>query len=88
MSIGGILNIILDPIFIFALHRNVEGAALATCLSNTVSMLYLLRHIVRTRNESAVRLPLLQNETHPYYQSNTMKEHTVHCCLHCDKAQL
>ena len=59
MSIGGVLNIILDPIFIFVLHRNVEGAALATCLSNTVSMLYLLRHIVRTRNESAVRLPLL-----------------------------
>lgn len=59
MSIGGVLNIILDPIFIFALDMNVEGAALATCLSNTVSMLYLLRHIVRTRNESAVRLPLL-----------------------------
>ena len=59
MSIGGVLNIILDPIFIFALDMNVEGAALATSLSNTVSMLYLLRHIVRTRNESAVRLPLL-----------------------------
>lgn len=59
MSIGGVLNIILDPIFIFALHRNVEGAALATCLSNTVSMLYLLQHIIRARNESAVKLPLL-----------------------------
>ena len=59
MSIGGVLNIILDPVFIFILRMNVEGAALATCLSNTVSMLYLLQHIMRTRNESAVRLPLL-----------------------------
>lgn len=38
MSVGGILNIILDPIFIFSLHMNVAGAALATCLSNTVSI--------------------------------------------------
>ena len=59
MSVGGILNIILDPIFIFTLHMNVAGAALATCLSNTVSMLYLLQHAVRNRKDSAVKLTLL-----------------------------
>ena len=32
MSVGGVLNIILDPVFIFGLHMNVAGAALATCL--------------------------------------------------------
>lgn len=40
--IGGILNIILDPIFIFAMNMKVEGAALATCISNVVSMAYFL----------------------------------------------
>ena len=59
MSVGGILNIILDPIFIFGLHMNVAGAALATCLSNTFSMLYLLQHVVRNRRDSAVKLTVL-----------------------------
>ena len=59
MSVGGILNIILDPIFIFTLRMNVVGAALATCLSNTCSMLYLLQHVVRNNKDSAVRLTLL-----------------------------
>lgn len=59
MSVGGILNIILDPVFIFTLHMNVAGAALATCLSNTISMLYLLQHVVRNRKDSAVKLTIL-----------------------------
>ncbi len=59
MSVGGILNIILDPIFIFTLHMNVAGAALATFLSNTVSMLYLLQHVVRNKKDSAVKLTIL-----------------------------
>ena len=58
MSIGGILNILLDPILIFGLHMNVAGAALATCLSNTVSMLYLLWIVVKNRESSAVKLTL------------------------------
>lgn len=59
MSVGGILNIAMDPIFIFTLHMDVAGAALATCLSNTCSMLYLLQHVVRNNKDSAVRLTLL-----------------------------
>ena len=35
---------------------NVAGAALATCISNVVSVLYLLGHIIRTRKESTVQL--------------------------------
>lgn len=56
MSVGGILNVALDPLFIFGLHMNVAGAALATCISNVVSVLYLLGHIIRTRKESAVQM--------------------------------
>ncbi len=59
MSAGGILNIIMDPIFIFALHMDVAGAALATCLSNTVSLFYLLQHVVRNREDAAVKLTFL-----------------------------
>lgn len=34
--IGAVINIILDPIFIFGLHLGVRGAALATVLSQAV----------------------------------------------------
>ncbi len=40
--IGAVINIILDPIFIFGLHMGVEGAALATVLSQAVSALWIL----------------------------------------------
>ena len=56
MSLGGLLNIILDPIFIFSLKMNVAGAALATALSNTVSMVYLLTHVIVNRDRSIVKL--------------------------------
>ena len=37
MGFGGILNIILDPIFIFGLDMGVAGASLATAISKFVS---------------------------------------------------
>jgi len=42
MSMGGILNIILDPIFILprGLNLGLAGAAIATVLSNCVSVVY------------------------------------------------
>ena len=40
--IGAILNIILDPIFIFVFHMNVQGAALATIISQCVSSCFVL----------------------------------------------
>lgn len=38
MSIGTVLNIILDPIFIFTLGLEIKGAALATVISQAVVM--------------------------------------------------
>ena len=39
MVIGAVLNIILDPIFIFVFHWGVEGAAFATIISQFVTFL-------------------------------------------------
>lgn len=36
MSIGSILNMVFDPLFIFVLDMQVAGAAAATALSNAV----------------------------------------------------
>lgn len=40
--IGAVTNIILDPIFIFGLHMDVRGAALATILSQAISCIWIL----------------------------------------------
>ena len=40
--IGAVINIILDPIFIFALHMGVRGAAHATVLSQIVSFVWVI----------------------------------------------
>ena len=52
--IGAVANIILDPIFIFALNLGVRGAALATILSQAISCLWVL--IFLSGNKSILRL--------------------------------
>lgn len=42
MLIGAVINIILDPIFIFSCHMGVMGAALATTLSQICSFLFTI----------------------------------------------
>lgn len=43
--IGAIINIILDPIFIFGLDMGIRGAALATVISQMLSALWVLRFL-------------------------------------------
>lgn len=45
VSIGALLNLILDPIFIFLLGLGVRGAALATILSQFVSAVWVLQFL-------------------------------------------
>ncbi len=40
--IGAILNILLDPLFIFGLHMGVRGAAIATVVSQAASCIFVL----------------------------------------------
>ncbi len=47
--IGAVLNLILDPIFIFALGMGVQGAALATVISQCVSAIWVLHFLFTGR---------------------------------------
>lgn len=47
--LGAIMNIALDPVFIFALGMGVRGAALATVLSQIASCVYVLRFLTGER---------------------------------------
>ena len=53
LSMGGVLNIILDPLFMFVLlprGMEVTGAAIATCLSNTIALTYFLVFLYKHRD--------------------------------------
>lgn len=59
VMMGGIINMILDPIFMFLLFpRGMEivGAGTATCLSNCISCAYFLITILRMGKDSVIRL--------------------------------
>lgn len=53
--IGAVINIILDPIFIFVLHMGVRGAALATIISQGVSCIWVLRFLMSKRSILRIR---------------------------------
>ena len=80
--IGAALNMILDPLFIFVLGMGVQGAALATILSQAVSALWVLRFLVGSRTkwrlkretlrlDPAVFLPSLALGLAPFIMQST-----------------
>lgn len=48
--IGAIINIVLDPLFIFALNMGVRGAAFATVISQAVSAVWVVRFLVSKKS--------------------------------------
>lgn len=52
--VGAILNIILDPIFIFGFNMGVKGAALATIISQGVSALWVIKFL--TGNKTLLKI--------------------------------
>ncbi len=53
--VGAVLNIVLDPVFIFLLGWGVRGAALATVISQAVSALWVLQFLTGRRAELRLR---------------------------------
>ena len=58
VTIGAAANLILDPLFIFALGMGVSGAALATILSQTLSALFAIRFLTGPKTEIRLTSPL------------------------------
>ena len=54
MLIGAVLNMILDPIFIFVFGMGIAGVAWATIISMFLGMLFVMHHF--TRSSSTLRL--------------------------------
>ena len=58
--IGAVLNIILDPIFIFILDMGVSGAALATIISQGVSALWVMKFLFSKKSFIKIRKQYLK----------------------------
>lgn len=56
MALGGILNIILDPIFISMFGLEIAGAAIATMLSNLIAASYFIVLLLKRRNITVISL--------------------------------
>lgn len=54
--LGAVANLILDPIFIFLFHMGVQGAALATLISQGLSAVWVLKFL--TGRKALLRLSL------------------------------
>ena len=55
LALGGISNIILDPLFMFVIlpkGNEVTGAAMATCLSNVITLIYFIFVYVRLKDKA------------------------------------
>lgn len=60
LSFGGVLNVILDPLFMFVLMSDgyeVMGAAIATMLSNTTALIYYILVYLRVKNDTILMIP-------------------------------
>lgn len=80
--IGALLNIILDPIFIFGFDMGVRGAALATIISQGVSAVWVLKFLcgqktilkIRKKNlrlQTGIILPVLGLGISPFIMQST-----------------
>ena len=58
--IGAVSNIILDPIFIYGLHMGVQGAALATVISQAVSGIWVVYFLMGKKTTLRLRRKCLR----------------------------
>ena len=58
--IGAVCNIVLDPIFIYGLHMGVQGAALATVISQTVSGIWVVYFLMGKKTALRLRRSCLR----------------------------
>lgn len=58
--VGAVANIILDPIFIFALGLGVRGAAVATVISQAISCVFVLAFLMGKKSILRLRLSTLK----------------------------
>lgn len=68
LTLGGVLNIILDPICIFKLNMGVSGAGFATMISQIISFLVLISIFIFKKSSSKISIKYLSKEFKSYLE--------------------
>ena len=63
LTLSGVVNVLLNLLFVVGLHRGVDGVAIATVLSQTLSAVLILYAL--SRREDATRLIFRELHIHP-----------------------
>ncbi|MBU3216278.1 MATE family efflux transporter [Clostridium estertheticum] len=66
MMFGAIINIILDPIFIFVFKMGIQGAAIATVISQVFNTLLVLRYFTAKNSGSVLKLKKINLKLNKY----------------------
>lgn len=69
--IGALSNIILDPLFIFVLGMGIQGAAIATVISQALSAAFVLRFLTGRQAELTLEAP--DREAVPLYRETSVQ---------------
>ncbi len=76
ITLGAVLNMLLDPLFMFVLlpdGKEVIGAAIATAVSNAVSMAYFVFYLIRHREVTIFRFTLENHKNIKVTSSDIIK---------------
>lgn len=65
---GGVLNVILNLIFVVIFHMKAEGVALATVIANTLSAFLIVRHLVTHDGPCRIYLKRVGINPHEFWQ--------------------
>lgn len=68
LTTGGILNIILDPIFIYGFDMGIAGAAIATLISQCISFLLLLGCFIFKRSVINLKPAFMARDIKVYFE--------------------
>ena len=66
ITTGGILNIFLDPIFIFYFRLGTRGAAMATALSQLISFIILLTMFIKKKSNLTLSVKYISKSAKTY----------------------
>lgn len=72
MMIGAVTNIFLDYLFIFPMNMGIRGAALATILSQLLSVIYVLSYMYGKQSTLKVKLHHLKPDWKIIYETMTI----------------
>lgn len=64
MLIGAVVNVVLDPVFIFWFDMGIKGAAIATIISMLISTLFVMNHFVQKDSIVRFRRGIFRLEKH------------------------